>query len=171
MKEAIYIKENKISIGRYLRYAMELYLRAKWWLYALPLFVCLCLSVINIKFLYVAIILLFLVFTMILFIIEVHYGLVPESRFSTMNKRIKLIEDGLLIYMKDKIDAEEDTSNEKNDEQILISWNMFCGIVAKDNHFLLLFRKPKFSFIVLPYSAFDDVNHLLRVVLFINSKI
>lgn len=171
----IHIEENNITIGRYVRYAMSAYLK-KWWLaYAAPLAVCLCLSVENVNFLFVAIVLLFLVFTMIFFMVVVYYGLVPESRYSILPKEITLCDEGIGLKMRKKTvndTAEAESEAEKFIiEETTLLWSMIKCVTAKDECLLLMFKSPKFSFLAIPYTAFKDETQLREAITLIRSKI
>ena len=159
MNNTIRIKENNISIGKYLRYAMNVYMKSWWWAYVLPLALCLCLSVLNVNFIFAAIVLLFLVFTMILFFVIIYYGLVPESRYSTQNKEIELSSEGLVLYIRKNITIEDNDVNEVQQyeiEKVVLAWGRFTHIDGKDDCLLLRFNHPKYSFLAIPYEAFDD---------------
>ena len=75
------INENKVSAARYESYAMKLYLAQWWWIYLLPVIGCLCLSAFNINFIYVAVILLFIVASLVLSFVYIYYILVEESKY------------------------------------------------------------------------------------------
>lgn len=160
MIEPVYINDCRITPLQYMRYALGLYLDKYWWVYALPLAICLALSVVNINFLFVAIVLLFLVFTMILFVVVIYYGMVPESRYSIMLKDVVIFEDGFSIILKEPLETEtEDQSEPKYKKKEILFHRtevkkLFKGVELKDDCMLILFKQPKFSFIALPYSAF-----------------
>lgn len=178
MKTSIHIGENNITIGRYVRYAMSAYMLKWWWAYAVPLLMCIGLSVININFLFVAIVLLFLVFTMILFIVVIYYGLVAESRYSILSKEIDFCNEGIFLRLKKPImnareDDEKECCQEAGNEiaEEKIPWDKIEVMKAKDECLLLMFKSPKFSFLAIPYTAFDNEELLRETVLFIGSKI
>ena len=180
IKEPVHIDENSISIGQYLRYAMSAYMRVWWWAYALPLLSCLALSVMNVNFLFVAVVLLFLVFIMLLFIVVVYYGIVPESRFSTMVKDMELRDDGVFLKLKKRVEKENaPESSDGNEEDIplyeieetIIPWNDFTKIVPKDECMLLMFVRPRYSFLAIPYSAFEDEQHMRDALTVLRSRI
>ena len=146
---------------------MSAYMNSRWWLYALPVVLCLGLSVININFIFVAIVLLFLVFTMALFIVVVYYGLVPESRFSTNSREIAIDEKGVLLKLKKPIYAKEENTptdeksiQEYETEEVLVSWNRIKCMEIKTDCLHLVFKRPKFSFIIIPFSSFTETRHL-----------
>lgn len=167
MNNTIRIKENNISIGQYLRYAMTAYMKSWWWAYVLPLALCLCLSVINVNFIFAAIVLLFLVFTMILFFVVIYYGLVPESRYSTQKKEIELSSNGMSLYIKKRITIEDNEADETPQfiiEKVMLDWTMFTHIDGKDECLLLRFVSPKYSFLAIPYEAFEDEAQIREVL-------
>lgn len=170
MKEhEIHIEASAITIGRYMRYAMTAYMKKRWWLYVLPLVACCALSVININFLFVAIVLLFLVFTMILFIVVIYYGLVPESRFSTLPKEITLDDSGITFRLKkrkyeENNDDADDVAPKYDIEEAFLSWREIKGLDTKDDCLLFLLKQPKFSFVAIPYADFTSEIHLRSTV-------
>ena len=171
MIEPVFIDDCRISVGQYLRYTLSLYLNSYWWIYAIPLAVCLALSVININFIFVAIVLLFLVFTMILYIVVLYYGLVPECRYSIMLKDAIVSEVGIDIILKKPIDtASEDQSEvEYEQEKIFLHRKCIKGFELKDDCLLVLFKQPKFSFVALPYKSFRKTKYLSRVIDFLKN--
>lgn len=176
MKEqTILIEADAIKIGRYLRYSMEAYLKNNWWIYALLLGACVVLSFVNINFLFVAIVLLFMVFTMILFLVVVYYGLVPESRFSTLPKVMTLDENGIHFCLKKKRytdDSEEESEQPEYDiEETVLPWQMIKGLETKDDCMLLFFKRPKYAFVAIPYTAFFSESHLRSAVSLIMKSI
>lgn len=170
MIEPVYIKNCRISVGQYLRYTLSLYLNSYWWMYALPLAVCLALSIVNINFIFVAIVLLFFVFTMILYVVILYYGLVFECRYSIMLKDVVFFEDGIDIILKKPIDTDTENQSEPNykTENVLFHRNdiknHFKGMELKGDCLLLLFKQPKFSFIALPYKSFQNKNDIKRAL-------
>lgn len=176
----IHIKENNISIGQYVLYTLSAYMKARWWAYALPVCLCLVLSFKNINFLFVAIILMFLVFTLIQFMVVIYYGLVPESRYSTLPKEIYLNKEGILLELKKKVynDVEFSEEDSKDDEtpdfvieKQIIAWDRIDGIIAKDDCLLLAFKRPRYSFLAIPYKSFINETHLRDAVSFIRSNL
>lgn len=174
-EQTIHIEADAIKIGKYLRYSMEAYLRCNWWIYALMLGSCLVLSLKNINFLFVAVVLLFMVFTMILFLVVVYYGLVPESRFSTLPKTMMFNRNGIHFCLKKKCYKEE--SEDGNDapeyeiEEVVLPWKVIKGLESKDDCMLLLFKRPKYAFIAIPYTAFSSESQLRSTVSLIMKSI
>lgn len=169
----IHIKENSIDIGKYLRYALSAYLKSWWWAYVLPLALCLALSVVNINFIFAAVVLLFLVFTMILFFVVIYYGLVPESRYSTMKKEMNVSDDGITLFLKKPIVKEEneDDTPEFKIEEVKLQWELISAVKGTDECLLLQFVAPKYSFLAIPYDAFDDENHLKEMLSIVRTHI
>lgn len=157
------INENKVSAARYESYAMELYLAQWWWIYLLPVIGCLCLSAFNINFIYVAVILLFIVASLVLSFVYIYYILVEESRYSTLQKSVEIGENGI------KLDYGSDA--EDNTPQTFLGWDSFNDVKVKRDGVLLIFRHRKYCFFVLPYSAFSDKEQLRAVMIYIYSKI
>lgn len=169
MVKPVYIEDCRISVERYLHYTLSLYMNRYWWLYALPLIGCLVLSLININFLFVAVVLFFLVYTMILFFVTSYYGLVPESRFSITLKDIIVSDDGIDLILKKTTNtaSEESTQPEYELEKIFLHRKSFKGFITKGDCLLVLFNKPEFSFLALPYASFEstnDLNHAINLI-------
>lgn len=169
MIEPVFINECRISAGQYMQYVLGLYMKSCWWMYALPLVACFALSVVNINFLFVAIVLLFLVFTMILFVVVSYYGMVPESRYSIMLKDAIISEVGIDVILKKPIDTEADDNSEPdyNLEKVFLSKKCLKCFVAKDDCLLILFKQPKFSLLAIPYTSFRSESDLRRAVEFL----
>lgn len=172
----IHISECRITMGQYLLYTLKEYMRSWWWAYVLPLALCVGLSVVNINFIFAAIILLFLVFTMILFFVVVYYGIVPESRYSTLKKSIQLGDDGIILHLKKPISVtyedernEQENTNESSDvaeaqeyviEKVVIKWSQIKRVKGTDECLLFVLFKPRYSFLAIPYEAFNGETQL-----------
>ncbi len=176
----IKLSENKIGVVQYLLYSMTLYMKSWWWAYVLPLALCLALSVWNVNFLFVAVILLFLVFTMILFFVVIYYGLVEESRYSTQSKEVVFDENGVELHLKRVKTTTDDEHNEHTereqtltveDEFVLLDWDRFKCVKGNDDCLLLLFKNPKYSLFALPYEVFESEDDLRNALSFIRSHI
>lgn len=154
---------------------MSAYMKVWWWAYALPLVACVALAFKNINFIFVAIILLFLVFTMILFFVVVYYGIVPESRYSTLPKEMEMDDSGIHLRLKkrmiDDASATEDSTPDYEIEESTIEWGAIDRIEAKDECMLLMFKRPRFSFLAVPYDAFEDETHMQATLSVIRSGI
>ncbi len=171
MIEPVFIDNCRITVGQYMHYTLSLYLNSYWWVYALPLAVCLALSSVNINFLFVAIVLLFLVFTIVLFVAIIYYALVPEIRFSIMSKEVIVSEVGIDVILKKNTDTKTDDKPKFDSDSVLekvfLHRKNIKGFEIKDDCLLVLFKEPKFSFIVLPYTSFRRKSDIERTMNFI----
>ena len=170
---SVHIGENSIEIGQYQSYVLGFYMKRWWWAYALPLLTCVALSILNISFLYAAIILLFLVFTMVLYIVVAFHGVRVECTYSILPKEIEMNDTGIFLTLKEKIHQEEDEESEPQYRylNVEIEWQRIARIEAKDKCMLLMFKRPRYSFLAVPYDAFEDENHLRAALAIIRSHI
>lgn len=173
IEDSVHIGENSISIGQYQSYVFGFYMKKWWWAYVLPLLTCVSLSILNINFIFAAIILLFLVYTMILYIVVSFYGLCVECSYSIMPKEIEMNNDGLFLTLRKKVNNNDDEDAEPKYEfsSVKIEWQRIERIEAKDKCMLLMFEHPTHSFLAIPYEAFDNEDHLRKTLSIIRSYI
>lgn len=138
---------------------------------AMPVVACLVLSLENVNFLFVAVMLFFLVLTLLLYMVMIYYGLVPESRFSTLPCEINMGETEITLRVKKIRVNEEEQESEYTTETITLPWTVIKSVKAKDECLLLLLKRPEYSFIAIPYAAFTDEEHLRDTVTLVRSCI
>lgn len=125
------------------------------WLWMLaPVAVCGILAVwVDVRFVIVAMMVLFIVLPMVLALLYFHYGLSPEARWSIMEKTVTLNEEGMTLDFVDE-----------RMKKHVIRWDDVRYIIEKDDVVtLMLAGGRRYTCLMLPASVVNpDVAQLLR---------
>lgn len=130
-----------------------MFLADNWLWMVLPIALCGILAVfIDVRFVIVALMVLFVVLPMILALIFFYYGLSPEARWSIMEKNVAI--------------GQKDISLAFTDERMkthVISRDDVRYIIKKDDVVMLMLQGKRYTCLMLPSSAIDpDVTQALR---------
>ena len=124
------------------------------WLWMLaPVAVCGILAVwVDVRFVIVAMMVLFLVLPMVLALLYFYYGLSPEARWSIMEKTVTLNEEGMTLDFVDE-----------RMKKHVIRWDDVRYIIEKDDVVtLMLAGGRRYTCLMLPTSVVNpDVAQLL----------
>lgn len=125
------------------------------WLWMLaPVAVCGILAVwVDVRFVIVAMMVLFIVLPMVLALLYFYYGLSPEARWSIMEKTVTLNEEGMTLDFVDE-----------RMKKHVIRWDDVRYIIEKDDVVsLMLAGGRRYTCLMLPTSVVNpDVAQLLR---------
>lgn len=125
------------------------------WLWMLaPVAVCGILAVwVDVRFVIVAMMVLFIVLPMVLALLYFYYGLSPEARWSIMEKTVTLNEEGMTLDFVDE-----------RMKKHVIPWDDVRYIIEKDDVVtLMLAGGRRYTCLMLPASVVNpDVAQLLR---------
>lgn len=153
---AITTNSFKVSGGEYVEILFKLFVGRWWWIGAIAVIGVFSLSAININFIYVALMLIFIVIPMIMAFLYIYYGLVPESRLSILEKSAIISSDAIELHF------------EKEDGIVKIehlNFNSFTRYVPKKKCLLLVYRGRNYRFLVIPYTAFKCADDLQKSVI------
>ena len=155
------LKDFSVSNGKYSYLLLREYFIARWWMYCIPLVTCTLAGIFDFRFILVALIILFMLLPMAIYLVYVIYGLLPENRYSIMNKNAIVDEKGIELNLK-----EEYLKN--TNKHIVISWEEIEKIKIS-RHFVLIFlRSGKFRILVVPNESFcglDDFKTFVDLAL------
>ena len=135
-----------ISSANYTRLVFRGYFARYWWLYALPLAILITLTFYNINFLYTILMLCFIVFPMALIMVYFWYLLTGEIRWSILEKEMTINDSGMMLTF-------EDFTKE-------LRWEEFSGFTTTGKYLLLKFKVRRFTYFVVPFTAFVDKEQL-----------
>lgn len=128
---------------------------ADYWLWmAMPLAVCTILAIwIDVRFIIVAMMVLFIIMPMVLALLYFYYGFSPEARWSIMEKTVTLDENGITLDFTDE-----------RMKKHAIHWDDVLCIIEKDDAVMLMLRGGRrYTCLMLPASVVNpDVAQLLR---------
>ncbi len=128
---------------------------ADYWLWmAMPLAVCAILAIwIDVRFIIVAMMVLFIIMPMVLALLYFYYGFSPEARWSIMEKTVTLDENGITLdFTDDRM------------KKHAIRWDDVHYIIEKDDAVMLMLNGGRrYTCLMLPASVVNpDVAQFLR---------
>ncbi len=145
----------KTSSGIYISAVFKQWLSRYWWAVVLPELLCVILAFThNIAFAFVALMLLFIIYPIILSFIYFYYALTPRAVSSLFNRKITITQQGLHISY---IQPEE--NNDKNykipaDETIL--WNEIKSANYSGRYCTLHLRNSSYCYIIIPFNSITE---------------
>ena len=147
------IEPCSVSSGTYMRHLCAMFLADNWLWMVAPLALCAVFAVwIDVRFIIVAMMVLFIVLPMVLALLYFYYGLSPEARWSIMDKTATIDDEGLTL----------DFSDERMKKHA-IGWDDVRYIIEKDDVVLLMLGGRRYTCLMLPASVVDpDVAQRLR---------
>ena len=136
-----------------MRHLGGLFLGNNWLWMVLPVAVCGVLAYwVDVRFVIVALMVLFIVLPMVLALLYFYYGLSPEARWSIMEKTATLDENGITLEFTDE-----------RMKTHAIGWDDVRYIIEKKDVVMLMLRGKRYRCLMLPASVVDpDVAQALR---------
>jgi hypothetical protein len=130
-----------------------IFLADNWLWMALPVALCGMLAYfIDVRYIIVAMMVLFIVLPMLLALLYLYYGLSPEARWSIMEKSVD-IDNGAIVL---------DFTDERMKKHVILRDDV-RSIIEKDNALLIMLRGKRYTCLMLPASVVDpDVTQMLR---------
>ena len=146
------IENCSISASHYMRQLCSMFVADNWLWMVLPLALCAILAFfIDVRFVIVAMMVLFIVMPLVLAMLYFYYGLSPEARWSIMEKELTIDKEGITL-----------TFTDERMKKHIIAWDNVLDIVEKDDVCLLMLRGKRYTCLMLPASAVDpDVAQVL----------
>ncbi len=143
-----------VTSGCYIRHLCALFIADNWFWMALPVAVCAVLAFwIDVRFVIVALMVLFIVLPMVLALIYFYYGLSPEARWSVMEKSL-VVDDATitLSFIDERM------------KKHVIRWDDVHDIIEKDDALLLMLSGGRrYTCLMLPASMIEpDVAQSFR---------
>ena len=148
------IENVSVTSSQYMRHLCSMFLADNWLWMVLPVAVCGVLAVwVDVRFIIVALMALFLVLPMILALLYFYYGFSPEARWSIMEKTVDINLDGMVLSFSDA-----------RMKKHAIRWDDVRHIIEKDDAVLLMLAGGRrYTCLMLPASVVDpDVAQLFR---------
>lgn len=147
------IDNCSVSAGFYMRHLGALFLADNWFYMVAPVALCAVLAVwIDVRFVIVAMMVLFMVIPLLLAMLYFYYGLSPEARWSIMEKAVSIDSQCLTLSFADE-----------RMKKHAIRWDDVRRIIEKDDAFLIMLRGKRYTCLMLPASAVNpNVAQTLR---------
>ena len=130
-----------------------MFLADNWLWMVLPVAVCGMLAIfIDVRFIIVALMILFVILPMLLALLYFYYGLSPEARWSIMEKTATIDDSGITL----------DFADERMKKHVILRDDV-RSIIEKDHALIIMLRGKRYTCLMLPASAVDpDVTQVLR---------
>ena len=130
-----------------------MFLADNWLWMVLPVAVCGMLAIfIDVRFIIVALMILFVILPMLLALLYFYYGLSPEARWSIMEKTATIDDSGISLVFADE-----------RMKKHVIPQDDVRSIIEKDDALIIMLRGKRYTCLMLPASAVDpDVTQVLR---------
>jgi hypothetical protein len=147
------IEKCTVTPGTYMRHLSLMFLADNWLWLCLPVAVCAVLAVwIDVRFVIVALMVLFVALPMVLALLYFYYGFSPEARWSIMEKDADVDERGITL-----------TFTDERMKTHVIAVDDVRDIIEKDVVWMLMLKGNRYRCLMLPASAIDpDVAQCLR---------
>ena len=148
------IDNVSVPSGLYMRRLCLLFIADYWLWLVLPVALCAILALwVDVRFVIVAMMVLFIILPMVLALLYFYYGLSPEARWSIMDKIVTLDDRGITL----------DFTDERMKKHV-IRWDDVHSIIEKDDAVMLMLTGGRrFTCLMLPASVVNpDVAQLLR---------
>ena len=143
-----------VEAGTYMRHLCALFLADNWLWMVLPVALCGVLAVwVDVRFVIVALMALFVVLPMVLALLYFYYGFSPEARWSIMVKTLNFTDESLVMDF-------DDIRMKKH----AIRWDDVRCIIDKEDVVMLMLKGGRrYTCLMLPASVIDPhVAQLLR---------
>ena len=147
------IDKCSIPSGRYMRHLFLMFLADNWLWMVLPVAICAMLAIwIDVRFIIVAFMVLFIAIPMILSLLYFYYGFSHEARWSIMEKTIAIDPEGATL-----------TFTDERMKQHVIRWDDVREIIIKNDALLLMLKGKRYTCLMMPSSVVNpDVAQALR---------
>ena len=143
-----------MTAGAYMRHLSAMFLADNWLWMVLPLAVCAVLAIwVDVRFIIVALMVLFIVLPMVLALLYFYYGFSPEARWSIMDKQVDLTAEGIEL-----------TFTDERMKKHAIPRDSVRSIIEKDDVWMLMLSGGRrYTCLMLPSSTVNpDVAEALR---------
>ena len=147
------IECGHVTAGSYMRELCLMFLADNWLWLVLPVAVCAVLAIwVDVRFVIVAMMALFIVLPMVLALLYFYYGLSQEARWSIMDKSVTIGDAGITLEFTD----------ERMKTHVIPRDNV-RHIIEKDDVVMLMLDGKRYTCLMLPASVVDpDVAQRLR---------
>ena len=147
------IECGHVTAGSYMRELCLMFLADNWLWLVLPVAVCAVLAIwVDVRFVIVAMMVLFIVLPMVLALLYFYYGLSQEARWSIMDKSVTIGDAGITLEFTD----------ERMKTHVIPRDNV-RHIIEKDDVVMLMLDGKRYTCLMLPTSVVNpDVAQRLR---------
>lgn len=155
----INIYNCKISSSEYIKRLFAIFMADNWAWFVVPTVVLAGLSALNIKFIILALMFVFIVVPMVLSLLYFNYALTDEARISISDKNIELNVEGIVFNLL-----------QDNVKPYCNKWESLKN-VRFSQWGIALQPAKRYRLIMIPASAFENEKQCTQCVAFIKEKI
>jgi hypothetical protein len=136
---------------------LKMWLERNYWMLVVPPAACIIMAMfVDIKFIFVAVVLIFLILPPILLFVYYFHALSPESRYSILEHHISMSEEGInIIY---------DGEDAHNPE--FLAWSDISALLIGSDKIVYKLRKDTYAIIILPFSALSEQGKIISWINF-----
>lgn len=116
-------------------------------IFAIPTVVSISLSVFDLRFLIVALMIVFLIIPLMMPLWYYYYMLSPEAASAVLDKTVLIIPERKL-HIKYSPPGEDEPWKQRDD--MIIDWSEIVGTFRCRNHLVYLLNRPRIQFIMIP---------------------
>lgn len=162
--------EYSISANKYIKSVLLMVLSRWWWVPVLLVLLSLILSTVNISFIYVALILIFIIFPTALMFIYFHQSTTQESRIAILKKTISIGNNGILIKFapieRIKYVGDEEHVEKIVPKPIFIPKSDVKSVVNMGTYIKVYLNGGRYKFIEIPFNEINgNENEFLAYIL------
>lgn len=137
--------ECKVLSSTYMRELCLMFLADNWLWLVSPVALCAVLAIwVDVRFVIVAMMVLFIVLPMVLALLYFYYGLSQEARWSILDKTVTIDDKGLALEFEDE-----------RMKKHVIPWDNVRNIIEKDDVVMLMLSGRRYTCLMLPASVVD----------------
>ena len=147
------IENCSVTSSCYMKHLCSMFLADNWLWMVLPVAVCGMLAYfIDVRFIIVAMMILFVILPMLLSLLYFYYGLSPEARWSIMEKTTTFDDSGITL----------DFADERMKKHVIPREDVL-NIIEKDDTLIIMLRGKRYTSLMIPSSVINpDITQVLR---------
>lgn len=137
----------------YMRTVAEVWSGRWWWTIALPVLTCFALGMaLNIAFIFMAFMVVFLIVPMVMMFLYFYYALTPEARMAILNKRLRISPSGIdVVY-------EPIGDNAPAPKAVHVTWDEITAIEYRAHDMMMRLNGSRYRFMLIPYEALSETD-------------
>lgn len=150
----------RTEAGTYMRIVLGRWLRQNYWWLVVPTLLCLALAItVSAAFVFVALIVVFLLYPMSMMIVYFNYALSPEACAEVSAHRVEFTTDGLIIDYMSRPDVENERTEYEIVKSVEIPYHQVCSYVNTDTSLILFTDRHGYRLHYIPASSMTQECH------------
>ena len=126
----------------------------------------------DIRYAIVALMILFIIIPMLLAFLYISYGLLDNCYINIINHEMEFSNQyiKLIGHITTNSEYEDDCSEKEKLIERTIDWNSISRIIYNFNDIVIIINKPKFGFLLIPFSELQSKEEISKLLSLIKSK-